>query len=564
MTRINNIENACFIEDIVDFKIIYKNYNSKKSLYVPLDMETLLFCKKYNVKIFDFNEYIKDEFHIKANQEAKKFTENLKFKKNINYSFKSEIIGYLRFRLHSIILIIEIIEILINKLKIKKLVVSGIKKDTHFLHEPKIISEIVKNIFPNLTSAVSDQNIAKEKIYISQYQAKSQADRKNKILISNGGYNFKRVCNFFRKLNYKIYLPSFKKVSFLDQIIYFLRGITVVNFEKKVNYGTQENFVEKINFTYSNKYDLSFLLNLFNTKLNFYFNDLNQKIFSIKKFIKSNNFDLLISNIARGLDGSILDADIKEPTLLIPHGIISSAFNEDDKIYKKNIAEAVFNGESKFFAIQSKIMNNSLETHKIGGKPIVTGNLIFSFLNRRKKNKKKYVLFATTLKGFTNLQYLGVDMFYEYWKILEDLNEISKKKNEKIVIKVHPQFKQCKDEIKKYFKFLYFSNSRIDKLLKNASSLISLSSGTIEDSLNSKVPVILYDRNSRYRQMKILKTEDENNAVNYINGKKELEKTIDRIKNRSKFNFDQYIYEYDFNKILFSKILPLINNEKKY
>lgn len=155
-------------------------------------------------------------------------------------------------------------------------------------------------------------------------------------------------------------------------------------------------------------------------------------------------------------------------------------------------------------------------------------------------------------------------MFYEYWKILEDLNEISKKKNEKIVIKVHPQFKQCKDEIKKYFKFLYFSNSRIDKLLKNASSLISLSSGTIEDSLNSKVPVILYDRNSRYRQMKILKTEDENNAVNYINGKKELEKTIDRIKNRSKFNFDQYIYEYDFNKILFSKILPLINNEKKY
>jgi hypothetical protein len=285
---------------------------------------------------------------------------------------------------------------------------------------------------------------------------------------------------------------------------------------------------------------------------------------SIKKFIKSNNFDLLISNIARGLDGSILDADIKEPTLLIPHGIISSAFNEDDKIYKKNIAEAVFNGESKFFAIQSKIMNNSLETHKIGGRPIVTGNLIFSFLNRRKKNKKKYVLFATTLKGFTNLQYLGVDMFYEYWKILEDLNEISKKKNEKIVIKVHPQFKQCKDEIKKYFKFLYFSNSRIDKLLKNASSLISLSSGTIEDSLNSKVPVILYDRNSRYRQMKILKTEDENNAVNYINGKKELEKTIDRIKNRSKFNFDQYIYEYDFNKILFSKILPLINNEKKY
>ena len=32
MTRINNIENACFIEDIVDFKIIYKNYTYLSTL----------------------------------------------------------------------------------------------------------------------------------------------------------------------------------------------------------------------------------------------------------------------------------------------------------------------------------------------------------------------------------------------------------------------------------------------------------------------------------------------------------------------------------------------------
>ena len=63
---------------------------------------------------------------------------------------------------------------------------------------------------------------------------------------------------------------------------------------------------------------------------------MNQKILSLKDFVKLNNFNLLISNIARGLDGSILDSDIKEPTLLIPHGVISKAFNVDDEIYKKN------------------------------------------------------------------------------------------------------------------------------------------------------------------------------------------------------------------------------------
>ena len=559
--KANEIENACFIEDKIDFEKIYKKFNTTKNLFIPLDIETFLLCKKNNLKIFDFDKHLNNEFHRKANKEAKKFTENLKIKKNIHYSLRSEIKGYLRFRLHSIILIIEIIEILINKLKIKNLIVSGIKKDAHYLHEPKIISEIVENIFPNSISIVSSYSI-KNKIFVNKYQTKSSLSKQNKILISNGGYNFKRLCNFFRKLNYKIYLPVFHKISFIEKIIYFLRGITIVNFKKKEKEKIHEDFIENINFIYLNNYDLSFLLNTFYYKLNFYFNDLNQKILSLKDFVKLNNFNLLISNIARGLDGSILDSDIKEPTLLIPHGVISNAFNVDDEIYKKNIAEAVFNGESKFFAIQSKIMNDSLMTHKIEGKPIVTGNLIFSFPNKN-KNHKKYALYATTLKGFTNLQYLGVDMFYEYWKILEDLNEICIKKKEQIVIKIHPQFEKCTNEIKKYFKSLTFSSDRIDKLLKNASSLITLSSGTIEDGLNSQVPVILYDKNSRYKQMKIFKIEEENQAVHYVNKKEDLGNVIENIKNYKNIKFDSYIYHYDFNEILYNKVLSLAKYEKR-
>ena len=63
-------------------------------------------------------------------------------------------------------------------------------------------------------------------------------------------------------------------------------------------------------------------------------------------------------------------------------------------------------------------------------------------------------------------------------------------------------------KLKNILNLLTFSSDRIDKLLKNASSLITLSSGTIEDGLNSQVPVILYDKNSRYKQMKILKIEE--------------------------------------------------------
>ena len=118
-----------------------------------------------------------------------------------------------------------------------------------------------------------------------------------------------------------------------------------------------------------------------------------------------------------------------------------------------------------------------------------------------------------------------------FGKILEDLNEISCKKNEKIVVKLHPHYKHSINIIKKYFKFLVFSNARIDRLLKNASSIVTLSSGTIEDALNSKVPVILYDRKSRYKQMNIFENKKENQPVLYVNKKKELYDMIEKVRN---------------------------------
>ena len=78
--------------------------------------------------------------------------------------------------------------------------------------------------------------------------------------------------------------------------------------------------------------------------------------------------------------------------------MISEAFNENDIIYKKIIAEGVFNGESKYFAIQSKIMNESLSTHGLDGKKIITGNLIFS--NLYKKSHKKIRLIRNYSEGF--------------------------------------------------------------------------------------------------------------------------------------------------------------------
>ena len=46
MIKDNDKINACFIEDKSDLEIIYKKYNSSKNIFIPLDIETFLLCKK--------------------------------------------------------------------------------------------------------------------------------------------------------------------------------------------------------------------------------------------------------------------------------------------------------------------------------------------------------------------------------------------------------------------------------------------------------------------------------------------------------------------------------------
>tara|TARA_E500000178_G_C17033071_1_gene761658 strand:+ start:2041 stop:3714 length:1674 start_codon:yes stop_codon:yes gene_type:complete len=555
MTEKNVIDNVCIIEDTNDFKLMHKRFDSDKNLFVPLNIETYILCKKKNLRIFDFNKFLNNEFHIRAVNETLNFTKNINFLKKIHYSLKSEIIGFLRFRLHSVILIIEIIEVLINKFQVRKIVVSGFKEETHSLQHSKICSEIIEILYPDKAFFVLDKIKKEKNVNIHEYFSKGATEKNKKICISNVGYNFKRVINFFKKKNYQIFIPNFEKISFINKVFYFFNKVKVIDFykNKKINI-KKLDFIDKINFVYKKKYDLSLILNSFYRKLNYHFNDLNQKITALKKFINNNDFNLTISNISRGLDGSILDSDMKGPTLCIPHGVISESFNNDDVIYKKIIAEGVFNGESKYFAIQSKIIQNSLKTHKINGKSIITGNLVFAQNNKNYKNKKIYLLYATTLKGFKNLQYLGVDMFYEYWEIMKKLNSIAENSKEKILVKVHPEMKHCKNDLMQHFKYLKFSNDRIENLLKDALALITLSSGTIEDALNSRVPVILFDLKNRYKQMKCSETIENNKAVYYINDENKIEIVLNKIKNSTYADFENYIYEENFEK----KFLPLI------
>ena len=88
---------------------------------------------------------------------------------------------------------------------------------------------------------------------------------------------------------------------------------------------------------------------------------------------------------------------------------------------------------------------------------------------------------------------------------------------------------------------------------------ISFSSTVIEDSLNSQVPVILFDQWKRYRhcdsEVDYLKNGE---AIYYVNEKKNLVECIENIKKNKNFNFSRFTYDSYFNDNIkdhiFSKI----------
>ena len=555
----NMQKDICFIENNRDISLISGLKNCPEVIFIPLNLETFIFCKKNNFEIYDFKKNISSNFHEKTLKNSKEFINKLTFRYKLNYSLKAEITFFLRFRLHSILLIIEIIKKIKKKITINKIIVSGIQKNYHKnLHDGNLVTEIVEDLYKNeikivkLSDKIDHDKSPSLREYISDIQVKS--DNRN-VLLGNAGYNFKRIINIFNKNRVDVWIPFFEKISLLKKFYYYLYGFKPIEFKKTDDKLSTKEYIERIDF-YHGTLNLSSLLNKFYGKLNFYFNDLEQKSISLKKLINNNNFSLTISNIVKGINGSILDKDIKCNTLCVSHGIIAKSYNEYDEIYKKIIAEAVFSGESRYFAIQSKIMNDSLKTHNLNGKVIKTGNIVFSSI-KNSIFKKKYVLQASTVKNFTNLQFLGVEMFYEYWDLLLMLNRIAKKNFLNILVKPHPTIKNCTNDLKKNFTNIKFSNSSIDKLLRKSSLLISYSSSSIEDALNSKIPVILFEKDQRYIHVKPFENIKTNSAIKYLNSEEKLISQIKQNKNNSylDYDFDEYIYS---NKNIEKNILSLI------
>ena len=167
-----------------------------------------------------------------------------------------------------------------------------------------------------------------------------------------------------------------------------------------------------------------------------------------------------------------------------------------------------------------------------------------------KKNKK--ILFAGTLKNFESIQLCGVEMYYEFIDNLFFLEKFSTKHNYEILIKLHPSTYDQIEMLKKIFTKLEFSKKKISSTFKNVLATISFSSTVIEDSLNSKCPVILLDRWKRYKHCDAEENSTtKDSAIYYVNDEDNLAKCLQTIKLSNNINFEKYVPSSNYRKNIY-------------
>ena len=131
---------------------------------------------------------------------------------------------------------------------------------------------------------------------------------------------------------------------------------------------------------------------------------------------------------------------------------------------------------------------------------------------------------------------------------MKKLNSMQKTLNEKILVKVHPQMRHCKNDLIEHFKYLKFSNDRIENLLKDAYVLITFHLERLKTRLILEFQYF-FDLKNRYKQMKCSEAIENNKAVYYINDENKIEIVLNKIKNSTNAIFENYIFEENFEKI---------------
>lgn len=550
--------NLSIVQDIKEIKFIQKKIK-KKITWLPLNLETLLYLDLNKYDYINLSKYFNNNLHREGLIFSSKLINKLDKKPLNDSSLHNRYKGIIRKYFNSIFFIIEAIIKIKKKYKINTIFVSGWNTyNPNSINGNYIVSKIVYELFSkkmNIKIISKIKNNFNKSMY--EYSIKFRRDNKKKIFIPDLGYNVKRIIysKIFDKKTSIYTLEAKNKINFKN---YFLKifGIKFLQLHKSIKKKQHYLKFENITFKYKS-FDLTSLINFRTQQINSFLQDLKEKNLAIKKLFMNFRPNLIIFYNLRGVNYFIseLTKKYKLNSIILSHGTLTKGRNKFEKMYQKIIADELINKFVKFVGIQTKIFLSSLSTIKAKNKKFSLGNILLTQSNNK---KKMFFLYAVTQRDFVNMQFYGIETFYEFFENLKLFNKLAKDENVKFLIKLHPNIQNLKKILQVKFKNLMFSNKSLDRLFEKTSATISFSSTSIEDSLCSNIPVILFDRWNRYNHdFKKDNHKEKSKPITYINKVSLLKKNLRNYRFEKKLNFNQYIYNSHYKQNI-NKLFQLI------
>ena len=374
------------VQTVQELEFIKRSHSAVEIL--PLDLSTLLYCYKQKLPFVNPKEFSNNELHVDIIQNTDSVLSLLKIE-NQTTAFEKEFVAVCRFFLHQLFFIKLILQRILQQESSAKFMVSGFQNKKILYSDYNYqTSKIVKEFYPENTIQIQD--FVDNKIYENCFSFEFRKIHEVDIILYSLGYNFTRFSSVARKLNLKVGVLHFGKLSFKQGSKYLWRGVKPIVIERSTSetiYPEMLSWLDQIDGKEAGLLRSRILevLTLLGQEHN--------KSLVIKNIVEFHRPRIVASYATRGPEGAILDVkDLKTKSLCIPHGTVTASRIHQDKSYRSTIAEAVFTGQTELLALQSKIAEEAYQDLKPEGKPLTSGNLILSERQLPLRIKKSFYM----------------------------------------------------------------------------------------------------------------------------------------------------------------------------
>lgn len=425
---------------------------------------------------------------------------------------------------------------------------------------PKIVQNLVYKKFKKCAAEVVKYLIYQIKLRFLKFQI-----RHNKIILATSrSYNLGKVLDKFKQAFNNAYVIYLNNI-YSNQRGSYLKKLLSAMFDEviqlpKIGASNKKKFLETINdtilkikdnkesndvFAYRGITFSDLVLNKIKNDIIPVLCEIRSQTEHLDSFFKKYPPTIIISQMSRDINYNLgeLASFYEIPSLLISHGSHIPPANEYEMIEWREHGRGLISTDYQFIALQSPWAKAHVEKIPVKSKQIVTGPLLFASIERNQN--KKELLRKNIIRGHEDKIVLvhadtprirGDLRFYVYQTVdeyISSLNSLIKAvediKDMYLIIRFRPKYfltkKNLINLLDKSDCYSICTEGTFEDYLSIADMLISYSSTTIEEALQNRVPVLLFDRDAKYCHIKNAQILDnsskpERNSCYYV-GKEE-------------------------------------------